>query len=646
MRPAWWTLATRLDRLQRRPVPGAAGFRALSSGPPLPPASAGPLPSFASSLAGAVASLASAGPAAASNVTPKSLVDAAAARLASAGPAAVSNVTPESLVDAAAARLARAWAVGSLSDADGDALLRAARDGAAEANMRRLTGTALSALDGVPCVLSPRLAVAGVPSPASPPGQRFVCVSDASVVARARSAGLLPLAAAAWEPGAPGVAGGVCVPASHRPAAARAAEAAAAAGAAPPWVGTDSDAPRVTCLPGGGGVAAALAAGVGCAGVAADALGTARLAAAWTGTVAFLPSPGRLGRSGFISTIGARLDAPALAARGVADAGLLLGLLQEGEEEQGGRASAAAARVPRPPPPCPGAAALLALASHRPADLAAASLAHLVHVLLTGETHGAAGRAAGWRGGGGGGVGGAADHPPLTGLRVAVPEADGSGALLAPSAQAALRSAADALRAAGASVFPVAGPRFFSPAGVGAAHTLATAAALASARIHGAGDPTHPLPGLVLAEGAAFTPSSSTSPSSLAQAVAHAVCEARARAGAPPPGSPEVEAAARWARGVAARTARSLFADGTAHAVLAPAALGPAPTVADAAHAPRAWVAATDALAAPGTLGGLPTVVVRGGVCNETGLPVGVALHAGPGRDAVALACAVQVHGC
>ena len=562
---------------------------------------------------------------------------AAVRALTATGPGSITGLTPESLVDSAAASLARGWALGALSDADGDALLRSARDGASLATMRRETGSALSAVDGVPLVVGPRFGVAGALSP-GPPGGGPPCppaAVDAHVVARARALGFLPIAQAAWEPGAPGAAGGVGVPSSHHATAARAEEAAVAAGGAQPWVAAagGGDAPptlaspsaRVTCLPAGGGPAAAVVVGAASGGLTADALGTARLAAAWTGTVCCVPTPGRLGRGGLASAIGARLDVPALATRTVADAALLLGLLQEG----GGKRS-----------PCPGAAAVAALASDRPADLDGAAAPLLVHLLLTGEA-GAAGRARaeGWKG----------DHalPPLGGLRVAVPAGE-DGLALSPPARAALRAAAGALAGAGAHVFPVGRDRFYAPPGAGAAsYTLAagTALACAAAAARGAG---HPLPGLGVVPGGReeqHTPALLAA-AAAAREVAHAVCAARARAGAPAPGSADqADAAARRARSAAARTARSLFADGTAHVVLTPAAPGVAPTVADAARAGRAWLAQMDELVAPGCLGGLPTVVVPVGVCKDTGLPVGVAVHAGPGRDAVALAAAAVVEG-
>ena len=53
----------------------------------------------------------------------------AVAVLTATGPGEVTNLTPESLVDQSAGRLARAWAVGALSDADGDALLAGGRGG-------------------------------------------------------------------------------------------------------------------------------------------------------------------------------------------------------------------------------------------------------------------------------------------------------------------------------------------------------------------------------------------------------------------------------------------------------------------------------------------------------------------------------------
>lgn len=563
-----------------------------------------------------------------------------AAALTVTGPGRVTNVTPETLVDAAAAGLETAAALGAVcAGAAGDSLVAAARDGAALAKMRRETGAAWSCVDGIPLLVCGRLAVAGVASPCSPPrGHPLYPAADADVVCAARSAGLLVVGQGPWEPGAPGAAGTAAVPAGDVSAVRAAKEAAAAARGRAPWVAPvlGDGAPRAACLSPAGGVAAALVAGAAPVALTADAAGSARLAASWTGTVALLPTPGRLPRGGLESTVGARLDVPALASRSVLDAAFLLGLLQ------------------RPLPhlrPCPGAGAVAHLASDRPGDLMNAPPSRLVRLLLTGETG-----AAGWA------ANAANQHPsslPLAGLRVALPDFDEDGAdRLSPPARAALDAAAGALSDAGAAVFRVGGPRFFHPGAVGALYTLASSATSGSLRLDESEDDAHapaePLPGLVVdldASGVVAhetgTDALSTSADPgrrLAREVAHAVSAARARAGAPAPsGCRDAVPAARRLRAAGARAARSLFMDGTAHVVLTPATPGVAPTVAEAGHASPRALAAMDGLVAPATLGGLPSVVVTGWECRQTGLPAGVALHAGPGRDAVALAAGVVV---
>lgn len=76
-----------------------------------------------------------------------------------------------------------------------------------------------------------------------------------------------------------------------------------------------------------GGPAVAVAAGMALGALASDLGGSLRVPAAFTGTVGFKPSRGRLSKAGLI-TLSSRFDDPGFVTRAVADAALLTALLQ------------------------------------------------------------------------------------------------------------------------------------------------------------------------------------------------------------------------------------------------------------------------------------------------------------------------------
>ncbi len=182
---------------------------------------------------------------------------------------------------------------------DGEAAIAAARD--AEVEIGR-TG-ARGPLHGIPVAIKDNLAVAGWPTTnGSPRMTGHVTAFDAAVVERLRAAGAVILGKSAMHEWAMG---GTC---SRQPG----------GPVRNPW-----DPDRV---PGGssGGSAAAVAAGLACAAIGTDGMGSIRTPAAYCGVVGLKPTYGLVSRHGELPPTSSWTDHVGPITRTVADARLVL----------------------------------------------------------------------------------------------------------------------------------------------------------------------------------------------------------------------------------------------------------------------------------------------------------------------------------
>jgi len=184
-----------------------------------------------------------------------------------------------------------------------EALARIARDNAAlniywhvaeetalaaaiASDQRRARGESYHPLDGIPLSIKDNIAVAGMPWTAGMATRKDVIASeDAFVVQRLRKAGAVLLGKVSMH------------------------EAALGADNNNPHFGACHNPHKPGFTPGGssGGSAAAVAAGMGCASIGTDSMGSCRIPAAYCGVVGMKPSTGRVSQRGLVP-VSRRLD--------------------------------------------------------------------------------------------------------------------------------------------------------------------------------------------------------------------------------------------------------------------------------------------------------------------------------------------------
>ncbi|MBS0569394.1 MAG: amidase [Proteobacteria bacterium] len=174
---------------------------------------------------------------------------------------------------------------------------------ARESDSRRARGGAIGRLDGVPVAVKDNVDVAGFPTHAGLPGARVPAARDAAVIERLRGAGAVILGKTGMDEG-PGAVGGN------------------------PHFGDVRNPWRRGFSPGGSsaGSAAAVAAGLCAAAIGTDALGSARIPAAYCGVYGFKPTSGEISLRG-VAPAARRLDCIGLLARGVDDLAVLYHVL-------------------------------------------------------------------------------------------------------------------------------------------------------------------------------------------------------------------------------------------------------------------------------------------------------------------------------
>lgn len=230
---------------------------------------------------------------------------------------ALGETSSEALVGACLDAIgADAAGLNAWSHVAGDDALREA----AASDRRRADGAALGRLDGVPISVKDSFEVAGMPTGMGLPATRECAQSDATAVSRLRGAGAIVLGKSSMDPLGFGSLGrNACTGDVGNPTFPGRASGGSSAGAA-----------------------ASVAAGHAVAALAADALGSARIPAAFCGLVGFRPTFGEISRTGLAATL-RRVDCPALVTRTVHDAAQLLRVLAGYDARD---ASSRARRVP------------------------------------------------------------------------------------------------------------------------------------------------------------------------------------------------------------------------------------------------------------------------------------------------------------
>ena len=205
------------------------------------------------------------------------------------------KVDPRDVIDACLDRIAECDAVvGACNHRAESAVLR---DQATASATRWRTGSAASALDGIPFGVKANIAVRGMPWHAGIAAFKDrLADQDAACVARLRAAGMIPVAILNMHEGALGVS------------------------TANPAFGTTRNPHDPARIAGGssGGSAAAVAAGMVPMALGTDSLGSVRLPSALCGVVGYKPARNAIPLDGVVP-LGPRLDHVGVHARSVAD---------------------------------------------------------------------------------------------------------------------------------------------------------------------------------------------------------------------------------------------------------------------------------------------------------------------------------------